>query len=52
MWRVVKSDLCSGLVELERWSLDDLCDAHDVLDLDEELEELAYQKSRSKNGIT
>lgn len=39
MWRIAHSSLCTGLAELETsWSIDDVADAHDALDVFEELD--------------
>lgn len=49
-WRIVSSErLKAGLVEVEtQWSLDDVWDAHEVLDLHEESEAKAAARAGRK----
>lgn len=48
MWRVAAhTRISDGYADIcERWSLDDLVDAHQVLDLHEDLEHKAASKRR------
>ena len=48
IWRVVLNEhMAVGLIEVEtQWSLNDLCDANDLLDLIEEQEKKAIKKAK------
>jgi hypothetical protein len=50
VWRVLTHERSpvSGLREIEEhWSLEDLVDAHLALDVHDELQRLAYERSKS-----
>ncbi len=49
IWRPVVANLCT-LAELhEKWDINDLCDAHEALDLKEEAEKFYHDQPREHN---